>query len=365
MKNLIQDKARELSLIHPNLILGWGTGCGKGLALMKCIEASKSKLKWLILVPETVLIENFKADLIKHGYEWLLESKIADIICYASLKNYKDGNYNIGGDEGHHISDLRLDILSSIHSDQRILLTATMPLEVKERLGSLGLWYEYNITTQEAIDLGILPEPQLYIKKVMLDDKQVKYVYKTKTKTIKLTALEYYKKLDAKIQYWKEEYDLKGGQWRKDNWMFAAINRKRWLAEYKTESSKEILKLIRGERSVIFTGSVKQAKELGGKQAIHSKNTTKQNLELISDFNTLKSDKLYACGMLQEGHNLTEIQSGVIIQLANNERYITQTAGRVLRSIAPKIYILCVVGTQDAYYLDKTLLLFKNKPIYL
>lgn len=361
-REIIQNTAVEYSLNNKNLILELATGVGKTKALLKCIDACKSKKKWLILVSEITLIENFKQDVIKHGYEYLLNSKIEDIICYASLKNYKDTEYNIGADEAHHISDLRLNILSSIDSDKRILLSATISKEIKDKLEILGNWKIYTISTQEAINLNILPEPELYIKYLELDNTKKDFIFKTSKGSIKTTASDYYNKLDSKINYWKEEYELKGGEWRKNNWMFAAINRKRWLAEYKTNEAKNILNSLKNERTVVFTGTVKQAQLLGSKYAVHSKNTTKQNQELIDDFNELRSNKLFACGMLQEGHNLSEIQNGLIIQLANNERYTTQVAGRVLRSLAPKIFILCIKGTQDQYYLDKALQLFNNKP---
>jgi len=93
-RQLFQDKAVELSLVHPFLAIQAATSTGKGLSIMRCIEADTSGIKWLILVPEALQIINFQDDVIKHKMEHIYE-KVEEIICYASLHKYKGRSLNL------------------------------------------------------------------------------------------------------------------------------------------------------------------------------------------------------------------------------------------------------------------------------
>jgi hypothetical protein len=75
--------------------LEWATGIGKTKAVLRCISNDKSDRKWLVVVPELIQIENMRTEITKHAYDYLLESKIYDIICYASFEKYKDLKLNL------------------------------------------------------------------------------------------------------------------------------------------------------------------------------------------------------------------------------------------------------------------------------
>ena len=101
-----QEKAREkisrevLELYNNNnskksLLIELPTGSGKGKLVADCINHCKSDKKWIILVPEIVQIENYKNDLKKHGLDYLLDTKIEDIICYASVSKYEGRPLNL------------------------------------------------------------------------------------------------------------------------------------------------------------------------------------------------------------------------------------------------------------------------------
>ena len=85
--------------------------------------------------------------------------------------------------------------------------------------------------------------------------------------------------------------------------------------------------------------------------------------KIIEQFNNEEISNIYAVGMLQEGMNLTGIESGLLIQLDNYERGWIQKMGRVMRADNPKIYILHIRGTQDDKFLENVLEGIDNKYI--
>jgi hypothetical protein len=352
----IQSKAVELSKSNNSIRLLWCTGVGKTAGALKIIDASKSPLPWIICVPEIPLIENFKQDIVKHEFTNLLDSgKIKDIICHASIKKYEGQSVNIVMDEAHHASDLRSDILKTIKSDQRVFLSATLNWDVKQRLDDICDWIDYEVSLTEAIDKGILPEPIININNIVLDDVALNQPFKTKQKITMLTEKRYYEKLSDTVDYWKNKYDREGSPWQYKKMLFAAVTRKRWLANIKTRYAKAIINTVKNNRFICFCGSVTQARELGGKQSVHSKNTKEKNLEIIREFNAEKTTSLYACQMLREGHNLTNIERAIIIQIDSESLSLFQMLGRSLRSIEPVIDILIVKDTIDTKYFSKFL----------
>lgn len=359
-KGVIQEESARLSRLYPDLILEHCTGLGKTRSLLKCIDSSTSLKGWLVLVPEINLIENFRKDIIKHGYEHLLEKKIVDIICYASLNKWEGTDLNLGFDEGHHISDLRLEHIQTITSDQRILLSATIPREVRNRLSTVGNWYTYKVSLQEGIDLGILPEPEIFVKYINLDNKILRNIWKFGKNPVSLTDKQYYQQLDKKVDYWKNRYQLENQEFLRKKWFMASIERKRWMGECKTEYIKDLL-VDNTDRLICFCSSLQQAQELGGKQSVHSKNTSKENQAIITNFNNLESSRLFSCSMLREGMNLENIDSGYIVQLPGNTKEVVQSVGRILRGLAPKIYITVLRDTKDEDYLNNALKLFNRQ----
>lgn len=351
-KQKFQEEVANLSSKYNMLIVEAATGTGKSRSAFLSIERSNSRKKWLILVPEITLISNILQDLEKHDID--IRDKIEDVICYASLKKYEGAELNILMDEGHRgTSDNRLDYLESIKFDQIIVLSATLNRSIKDRLLRLGNWHEYKLSLEEAISRGMLPKPDIRIVYKELGDSVKDYPYKFGKKQINLTAKEYYNQLSKTIDYWKEKWESEQKSWQYNKFLLSATNRKRWLAEYKTESAKEVLKSVENKRFICFCGSVAQAKKLGGTQAIHSKNSKEQNQKIIDAFNYGESSSIFACGMLREGQNLSDIESSVLVQLDSDIRAGVQMVGRSMRSDNPIIYILCVKGTQDEKYLNK------------
>lgn len=341
-RNKIIKEIVEISKKNKHTVINLPTGTGKGLAVAECIKSSESDKKWLVLVPEIHQINNYRIDLIKHGNEDLLESKIEDIICYASLPKYQYSEYNFHLNECHRLSDFRLSVMSTMTFDQIISDSATINDEIEQRLYEIEPFYKYSKSLQEVIDLGILPQPEI----VCID--------------VELTGSQNtsYKALEKSMNYWRDQWETEGGEWRRIRWLGTGNKRKKWMSDIKTKKAEEIIKAFENERFVCFCGSVEQAKELGGKRAIYSGN--KNSKQVIEDFNNEVINSIYSCKMNIEGINYTNVEKGLIIQLDGVDRTFLQKQGRLLRGEEPQIIIIYIKRTKDENYL-KNIMTEMNK----
>ena len=333
----ILEEVVALSKEHKHLVINLPTGTGKGLAVAQCIRASESEKEWLVLVPETSHILNYLTDLKKHGNIDLLYNKIKAVICYASLYKYENTSYSVHLNEAHRVSEARMDILKTIHFDQVISDTATLDDNIERRLNEIEPYYKYSKSLQEVIDLGILPQPEIVCIGVELTGSQN-------------TS---YKALEKSMNYWRDQWETEGGEWRRIRWLGIGNKRKKWMSDIKTEKAKEIIESFGDERFVVFAGSIDQAVELGGERAIHSKN--KNSKQVIEDFNNKTINSLFSCKMNIEGFNYNYLNKGLIVQIDGGDRTTLQKLGRLLRGDNPILYIIYLKNTQDEKYLKSVI----------
>lgn len=353
-----EEISKEVLELYKNsnkksLLVELPTGSGKGKIVADCINNCKSSKKWIILVPEIVQIENYKNDLKKHGLDHLLNTKIENIICYASISKYEDSNFNIALNEAHHISEARLNVLKSIQYDRIIADSATINSEIYNRLQNLEDFDHYKIDFDEAVNIGLIPEPTFYVYSLELDNKEKKYEYKFKQKKSLLSAKEYYNKLSDNINYWRIQYGRGKQKWQESRMLAAGMTRKRFLSSLKTDKAKEIISKLNLEnkRFVCFCGSIEQAKLLGNDNVISSENNKNLNKEIIENFNKLKINSIFACSMGIEGMNYFNIDAGINIQLDGQNLENMQKLGRSLRSKNPEFYLIYIKETQDQTYI--------------
>lgn len=358
-KEIIQKQAVILSREHDNLLLSWATGTSKTKATIEIINNAWKEydmFSCIIILKETNHEQNWRDEFKKWNKEYLLDHIL--FFCYASLHKYLDYTVNVLVlDECHALSEMREDYLKTIKCDKIISLSATVEGQTKARIKAYKSgFYEYHIGLQDAIDLGILPEPTINVVYVDLNKEEKLYPWKSpkakKAKSVVLTAKAYYERLEKKID-WYEKRFKEDNEWAKNKWIQAMGQRKKFMAEAKTEATRKLLEILKNKRYICFTGSIKQADELGAEQAIHSKVFPALRDFLISSFNNGQIDHLFAVGMLRESMNLNDIQAGIIVQLDNQAGSFLQMAGRSMRAITPEIYVLVLRGTKDEDYFDK------------
>lgn len=307
----------------------------------------------LAVFPETPLIESFKQDCIKLGFEHLLENMT--LICYASLHKYVDQDWKyVILDEGHHgVSDIRSDLISKLRAKYFILLSATLSEDNEDILFGILPFEKFYLSVSKAIERGILPEPEIIVKQIELDDEIVRNEMKYGKNVIKMTDLEYYQALSKSVTYWREKYQKEGQAFQRNKMLSEGSARARFLAKCKTDFARELIETL-NERHIVFCGSLDQAKQLNGKQLVSSERSKKTNLKMIEDFNRGKTDSLFCKNMLREGINLVNCPVGIVIQLNNQEKDLIQQLGRCLRDSFPRLYILLVKDTVDDRFFNNS-----------
>lgn len=369
-KDKLQDNMVNILFDQDNLILLWGTGVGKSAVAIKAMFRGFEYIKsprYLLVVAETAHKDNWRNEFIKFLGEEKADTvlKHVTVICYASLKNFKDTSWDIVCfDEAHHLgSDLRIDILQTITAKKVLALSATLKEDVVGALNqSFGKFTVNRLSMQDAIDKGFLPEPKIICIPLELErfnrtetiemdlrtaksgDKGIiselwsnrwKYLRNRKSYAgyvlqFSCTQKEKYDYINEQFEYWKGQYFRNQSNIRlKNMWLQWGTKRKRFLGELKTKEAEELcIKLNKkGKRFICFCSSITQAEFLGGGNCIHSKKNGVK--EIISAFNSGKTNSIFAVGMLQEGQNLNNIQAGIIVQLDGEERGFIQKFGKV------------------------------------
>lgn len=394
-RNIYQEEAVKLYIKHRWLALAWATGVGKTRGALLCIDHSLKEdpsRKWFIVCKELTHIQNWKDDIDKHNFNHLLPH--IEFFCYASLSKYHTEDiYGVVLDECHGAtSSKRLEYLSILNknTDKIIALSASISDEHKLKFKKTKLKFHYfEIDLIDAINSGILPQPEIYIHRIHLQAKQRNQVY-TKEKGGKLVkkkklsaTFDDYKKILAKarrdkikahtlsiacneyekyllysydISYYQSMFYRTKNEFFKYKMLALASARKRFLSEAKSNILTSIVKKLskKSTRRIIFTGSKNQA-ELISNNYIHSDLTRKEVQERITSFNSKDIDELSCVKMARESLNLTDIEAVVITQLDSIELYFIQMLGRSLRGISPQAHLIIVQNTQDEKYLNNVL----------
>lgn len=374
-----------------NLIATWATGTGKtNLAIkaaVRLFEEKKDQFKMLIVVAEINHKENWLTE-----FKKFLDKKLYDkicscitLICYASLKNYQNTTWDLLVlDEGHHAdTELKLLYLNTIKAYRVLVLSATLKRDTIYKLEKIfGSFKVSRFSMQTAIDNKLLKRPKIFIIPLQLDDfnqdqvivvkrgngrKTYKCTYddrwmyfksgiKDMTLIISCTEQQKYDYLTEQCLYWEDRYMKEPDKSSlKTKWLQTAMARKRFLGNLKTRYVFSVVERLRKEhkRFVCFCTSIQQAEDIGGRNAISSKNS--KSSYVLRKFNTGVIDELYAVGMITEGQNLARIQAGIIVQLDNEERLFIQKFGRTMRADSPEQYILVFRNTRDQEYMEKAL----------
>ena len=387
-RDSLTSKAIDIARNVKNLAILLPTGTGKSLIALKIIRDTFiwfNKGNWLIVVAERAHIKNWIDEAIKHKFNDVLEN--ITFVCYASLKKYKNSTYDgVIYDEGHRmLAPTYIKVIPTIITKKTLILTATMSSkEIDLVSNSIGPITSFKYSLSNAIVAEILPVPKVHLVALELDNinsNQIINIFKGKTGsrvtkicefkdrwnilkslndvnlTVRCTELEKYLYLCSQIDYYQLQYYKIGTLNLKNKWLQNAMQRKRFIADLKTNHVKEVIKNYQ-DRFICFAGSIKQCNELGGiKNIVHSKVNKPQ--QIIDDFNDRKINQLFVVDMLKEGMNLVDTNV-IIVQLDSKSRSTIQCIGRSLRKKEPIIHIFYYKNTQDEIYMNNSLEEFKE-----
>ena len=337
-----------LAINSPNLLLEIPTGFGKSrLALdilkKKCWK-SDFPYKILIVIPRNVLQENWHEEFKK----WQMEAYYEKITftTYVSLPKHAGRWDMVIFDECHHITERCMEALMSFNISNSLLLSATVKRTIRGDLKRTfqGL-YTYRVSTRDAIESEVLPDPRVILIPLTLDTvnkTEVLEVKRTKQKYA-CTPRRYYEDITGLVEWYKRKA-TSGNRIFKNIWLHKAGERLKWLSNQKSSIVLDILRKLSNHRTLTFCSSIQQTEVLG-KNHIHSKN--KESKVILETFNNGKIKHITSVNMLDEGVNLKNCQVGIYANLNSSERIVKQRLGRILRHKNPVIIIPFFLNTRD------------------
>lgn len=322
---MTREEARnEILLIKsPNILCELPTSFGKTKVALDLMQIRFPNIehtidtKVLIVIPRLVLIDNWKDEFKKWGYERYLP--YVEFVTYVSLPK-KAGSWDmVIFDEVHHLSTRCREALESFTIHSSVMLSATVSRDMKNELKVLFPdLYVYKVSTKQAIQDEILPDPRVYLIPLTLDNihlnceiiknksQKVELVIpyaqrfnyakvKNRRIVIKCTQRQYYDDVSSMIAWYKRKMF---NEIFKNLFLRKSGERLRWLSEQKSSFVKHLLDQLDGQRALTFCNGIPQTEELG-KYCINSKN--KASEENLCKFNEGKVNHITACNMLDEG----------------------------------------------------------------
>lgn len=331
------------------------TGTGKtriGIrAAAEELNKNPDALVYIVVPTETLRDVDWPAEMKDAGYEGL-EKKVR-LICWVSLPKERP-NRDVDLvvlDEAHHITTQNAGFFNrDEYKVWKILgLTATLPgtkwqQDVDKRTIIDFLCPSvFKITLEQAIELKIVTDFEMYVLKFDLDDTDYYLLTGPKLKQYKTTELKLYTKLTKQMQ--------RATFMKNEGMKFVAIQKRtEFLYNLRTKKhlAQDVIKQVmtKNERTILFCGSIAQSAELCGDQVYHSKT----NDDMLTAFRDEKINYLGVVQALNEGKNLPNIDQILVIQLTSKELNIIQRIGRAIRwreNHIPKVIVLVAKGTAD------------------
>lgn len=350
------------------------TGYGKSYISIRMtnhiIETScknKSEVSILLLVAKTTHKGTWKDELVKWG--GIKGNANLIIECYESLHKHIDEYFDIIiMDECHHLnSDLRHDLFSTISFHNAIGLSATIPQKLKQYF-----LYKYHAQTvlcniTDAIKDGVLPEPQIILYPLELDNVHPTEFIEINPKAkgplhhgsfsklwsyrkmkvhaiIFCTQRQKLNDMNSQILFQKNSFMHTHKEYTKNKWLFSCGERIKYLANLKNSIVKDILSILADERTLTFCKTIEQAECLG-KYCIHSKNPYSE--QIYKNFNDKKINHITSVNILNENANLVDCKYAIFANYSSSEVCSVQRCGRALRHKSPVIIMPFYKNTRE------------------
>ena len=371
------------------LLMELATGTGKSrqsILLVNHLCETKLKdrhVRMLLLVAKRVHKQTWKEEFDKWGG---IKANEVVMECYESLHKHSLESFDIVlCDEVHHInSDLRKGLLKNVNFQYLIGLSATIPQKLK-------MWFKYQYHSEvvscdisEAIEDEILPEPQILLFPLLLDNRnpteeweinakvpgpvvrgEYRELWKYKKQKIhailsctqKQKLIEY----DKLIEWEKNKYMQTRHEGIKQSWLFHSGKRLEFLAYCKNQIVSDILQKLDKKRTITFCKTIEQS-ELLGKYCIHSQNVKADSI--YERFNQKRINHITAVNILNENANLVDCQYGIFANISSSDIIVPQRLGRMLRHKSPVVIIPYYIGTREEDVVkDKMIVNFKKESI--
>jgi superfamily II DNA or RNA helicase len=354
VREKVQAEAIQAVIANNGGMVAMATGSGKSrvaveLAKYYC-EPVGSDL--VLLVPtEKLRDENWKEEFEKWSANYLWEETVR--LCYASASKLDSNGYDLAIlDEGHNITELASTFFLNNDVERTVLLTATPPNDpIKvDILRRLGINLVYELTLDQAVRLGFVAPYKITVVTVPLDNVTKNIPGGNKANPFMTTEAATYAYCNRRVQQCFGDQTPQG----KAKMKFAILNRMQFI--YKIPSKTAVIKFLldkvipKEDRTIIFCGNIEQAEEVCP-TFYHSKSGSAS----YDAFKNEAINRLSCVKSLDEGHNLPNIDSGIIGQLNSGEKQLVQRIGRTIRfrpGHEAHLYIVVSESTQDEKWLE-------------
>ena len=341
-------------LAHGLLLLAPRAGKTKITIDKLLLEQPKSVL-WV--TPSTKLKDkDIPAEIKKWGPE--LADRVTTTT-YTSLPKIKGKFQKVILDEYQYITEHNSQVLlnGDIKYQSILGLSGTHPehFEKNELYSLLKLEVLYEITIDDAVDMGILADYRITVHTNQTNYDSNNVHVKTKKHDFKTTERKRYQYLSRVV----DQMMFSG-----KNAQFAIIARMHFIYNSITKLSmaKKLLKELPG-RYIYFASNIKQCESLG-KNVYHSKTDD----EKLKKF---EKGRLKTLGMVNTGgvgFTFKNVDHFVIVQANSNKKGdITQKIARSLlhqgADYIADIHIICLEDTQDKTWVEKALSKFNSKKV--
>lgn len=348
-RDLVQEEALEAVRGKRKAGLGISVGVGKTLIGLKYLDemhASCMFKRYLIVAPKVSIYKSWKDEAEKHGMGHLIPHM--HFTTYRSLPN-ADKNYDaVILDECHSLKFTH-DYWLATYGGRILGLTGTPPrykVSEKGKMVNIFCPIVYSYITNNAVDDEILNDYKILVHMLPLNKERTMRVKKRDGGFFMNSEQQAYR-------YWCSK--LEKPMSPKDVQMTRIMRMKAMMAfPSKEVYAKNLLNMIH-EKCIVFCNTTEQADYVSSK-SYHSKNPdSEMNLQDFKDGNITK---LSCVQQLNEGVNIPNLKSGIILHSYSNERQSSQRIGRLLR-LNPKekatIHILAYKDTVDMDWVAEAL----------
>lgn len=342
----------------------------------ECFPWAPDPINILILVAKRVHKTTWKEEITKWGGISYYDSAInIRMECYESLHKCDDKHWDIIiADEVHHIgSEQRLEYLKHLHFKFFIGLSATIPNKLKQ-------FFRYRYHSEivscditEAIEDEILPEPQILLFPLMLDNLtptetweinarakgptargSIRDIWKYKRQKVHAiltcTPKQKLDEFDKLIKWEKDKYMQTRHEGIKQSWLFHAGKRLEFLAYSKNQIVSDILRKLKNERTITFCKTIEQSEVLG-KHCIHSHNNNSS--WVYEAFNNKQINHITAVNILNENANLVDCKYAIFANISSSDIVIPQRLGRAMRHRSPVIIVPFYKDSREEEIVEK------------
>ncbi len=350
MKTTTKDDVQEKALTALSKVRGgtaaMSVGTGKTLVGLRHMDLHYTDTSFfLVVAPKKSIFQSWIDDAKKFDLEYLLDR--ITFTTYLSLPKQALHYEVVYLDEAHSLLESHAAWLNA-YKGIKIGLTGTPPKflhSLRGRLFSAHIPVVYEYITDDAVEDGILNDYQIIVHELELN--KAKILKAGKAPKTWMTSEQ------ASYDYWTTR--VMNANSPKER-QIMSIMRMKQIMGYPTKEkyAKKLLEDMH-DKTILFANTQEQADSFGI-ASYHSNNPDSE--ENLQKFKKNEIMDLACVLQLNEGVNIPNLRSGIIMHAYGNERKASQRIGRLLR-LNPNdkctVHILCYVGTVDEAWVKTAL----------